>query len=267
MREQLDALDQARARAGRRTRRRRRPRSARRRPRRPRRRVPRPPRRASPRSSRTASPRSPRGPARSTSSQSAVRDFSPATPSDVHAARDLDHLGNPVAADEGRVEPLERQDARPRRARDRARGPPSSRRSSSSLQLRRPRGDPGRLAKAGDVGEHLRRGSTGSSEITARLARQPGGDRDDVVVGDGADLADRLGDDQVRLELAPAQARRARRGGGPRRVRRLTAASISPAESPSGTRLRVRWGVARRLGRVVALVGDRDDLIAEAEGE
>ena len=50
------------------------------------------------------------GAAASTSAHSAVRDFSPARPEDVDAAGHLDHLRHPVAADEDRVQPLQRQD-------------------------------------------------------------------------------------------------------------------------------------------------------------
>ncbi len=54
----------------------------------------------------------------------------PRRPGDVLAAGDRDHLGDPVAADEGRVEPLERD--HPRRARSRDGG---ADRRQPSLQL------------------------------------------------------------------------------------------------------------------------------------
>ena len=50
------------------------------------------------------------------------------------------------------------------------------------------------------VVQHLAEGAPGPARY-ARAARQPRGHLADVVVGDGADRAERLGDDQVRREL------------------------------------------------------------------
>ena len=90
--------------------------------------------------------------------------------------------------------------------------------------------------------------------------------RDDVVVGDGADLADRLGDDQVRRQLrqtflveaveGPAFADHLLDGG-------IDLSRVEPLRQDGR-------GQVRQLGRrgwVVALVGDADDAVAEAERE
>ena len=99
----------------------------------------------------------------------------------------------------GGIEPLERQHPRPGRV-----GDGLANRVQAALEpvakLGRPLGDARRLAQAGDVGEHL--GEVGGVERDHRgPGRQALGHRDHVVVGDRADLADGLGDDQIDLEL------------------------------------------------------------------
>ena len=84
-----------------------------------------------------------------------------------------------------------------------------------------------------------RRASSGRARARAGGSGSVRRDRDDVVVGDGADLADRLGDDQVGRELRQALARRARRAAGrPRPSRARCGRSrrrTGPAGSPCGS--------------------------------
>ena len=126
--------------------------------------------------------------------------------------------------------------------------------------------DAGRLAEADHVLEHLAEGARVLLE-DAGPARQAGRDLDHVLVGDRADRADRLGDDQVRLQLGeqllvelverpPLGHRRLHRG-----------VDLAPRSSPARDRGAGQVGEGFRLGRVVALVGDRDDVVPEAEGE
>ena len=61
-------------------------------------------------------------------------------------------------------------------------------------------GDRGRLAEPDHVLEHLAQRARVLLDDPG-LARQPGRDLDHLLVGDGADGADRLGDDQVGCEL------------------------------------------------------------------
>ena len=214
-----------------------------------------PPRR---RRARTASRRRPRAVAAASLPTSTTRDFSPASPSTSVAAGGRDHLGHPVAADVDRVEPLERRHARARAApataaRDRREAGAKLARAAA----RRDRGSP--VAQA----SRTRSPSTssrvsGSSEITSGAARQPRGDRAHVVVGDGADRAQRLGHDQVGLEL------RQRLLVEP--VERLAAAGdLAHAGVDLGGRQAVgdhARGQLRQLAaaaRVIALVGDGDD--------
>ena len=68
------------------------------------------------------------------------------------------------------------------------------------------------------------------------------GDGPDVVVGDGADRAQRLGHDQVGLERAPAPPRRACRAPPRGPVTSRTRASISAGGSPSAMTLAVSRG-------------------------
>ena len=145
-----------------------------------------------------------------------------------------------MPADVGRVEPLERDHPRRARARD---GGPHRRQPSLELaaQLVGCLRDPGRLAEPDHVLEHLAQRARVLLNDPG-LARQPGGDLDHVLEGDGADLADRLGDDQVGRELGQQLLVEL--------VQRLPLAdaspspplSISPAPRPAGRTVRVRWG-------------------------
>ena len=75
-------------------------------------------------------------------------------PERVRAAGDLDHLRHPVAADERRVEPLQREHARPRRAGDRLADGVEAR-SSSARSPAAASGTPAASPRRVDVGEHL----------------------------------------------------------------------------------------------------------------
>ena len=100
----------------------------------------------------------------------------------------------------------------------------------------------------------------------ARLAGQRRGDRNDVVVRDRADVADRLRDDQVGLEL-----------GEPLGVELVERPPAVHCLADRAVDLRCRESVGdhgagevgdgRRLGRPVALVRHGDHLVAEAERE
>ena len=106
----------------------------------------------------------------------------------------------------------------------------------------------------------------GSSEITSGCVGQPLGHRDDVVERDGAHLADRLRDDQVHVELLERRLVEL--------VERLAAAgALAHRGVDLGGRQPLRDHAAREMGellgarRVVTLVGDRGDAVAEAERE
>ena len=166
----------------------------------------------------------------------------------VDAAGRGDHLRHPVAAAEERVEPLERGDRGAARRRRSRRGRPRSARSSSSAQPAPGVGDARGLAERDGVVEHLAE-RRGIEREHPRAGRQPRGDRADVVAGDGADLADLLGDDQVHAELARAARSRARRATRPAPTRSRTAASISAGSRPAGIMLRVSRGSSATAGR------------------
>ncbi len=191
----------------------------------------------------------------------------------VLAARDLDHLGHPVASDEWRIEPFQGEHSGAGRAFDGGTHilePPLE----IVTQGDGPVGDPGRLAQPRDVGEHVGE-VRGVERDHLRERREAGGHGYDVVVGDRADLADRLGDDQVDVELAQrglvelvqvaplagqashlgVDLARRRSGGG------FCGRRICQHQTPGQMLL------ASCLRRVVALVGDGDHLIAQTEGE
>ena len=170
-------------------------------------------------------------------------------PGDVLAARDRDHLGDPVAADVGRVEPLQRDHRGG--ARDGADVP-------AALQLPRARA-PGRT---GRLASRITSSSISPSVLGSccRPAACSAGGRDleHVLEGD-AQTRRRLGDDQVgpaRQLLVELVQRLPSR---PRLHRR----SISRAERRST----VRSVGSSAPRRVVALMGDRDDTVAEPERE
>ncbi len=110
------------------------------------------------------------------SSHVAVRDFDARLAEGVRATGACDHLRHPMAADERRVEPLERDDAWLRRAVDRALAPlPGARRSSRSealAALGTPQASPSRTRSRKHLVEGL-----GVEREHAGLARQGAGDR------------------------------------------------------------------------------------------
>ena len=169
-----------------------------------------------------------------------------------------------MTADERRVEPLEGSDTGPLGARDRV-----AHRAQSHAKL--PAQTLAALADAGgdrepdEVVEDLVEGP-GIERDHVGPAGQARGDRADVVVGDGADRAQRLGHDQVGLELEERSLVEL--------VERLTATDevahptvdlggLEPLRNDAAGQGRERRG----LGRMVALVGDGDDLAAEPERE
>ena len=126
-------------------------------------------------------------------------------------------------------------------------------------------GDPGDLAEARDVGEHLVQvGRIQRDHL--RMGGKPGRDGHDVVVGDGADLADGLGHDQVDLQLSQS-----------RFIELVEVAALAgqppdlgvdlAGREPLGDKAPGQMALAGGLWRVVTLVGDGHDLIAQAEGE
>ena len=114
---------------------------------------------------RTASRRRPRAAAAATSSQRDGARLAPGLAEHVVAARQRDHLRHPVAAGERRVEPLERRDARARRARRRRpRTRRAAPRSSAAQRLAAlaARPSPRRAATSSRTSPSV----SGSSEIT-----------------------------------------------------------------------------------------------------
>ncbi len=169
-----------------------------------------------------------------------------------------------MAAEEGRVQPLERQGPRPRGIGDRG-----ADRLQAGLELAPNAGgtilDPGRLAEPVHVRQHLAEGARVLLQHP-RPPRQTRRHRDHILVGDGADLADRLGDDQLRLQF-----------GQPFLVERVEGAPFADdllyrRVDLAGIEIRGkdRRGQVRQLGRCrreVALVGDADHVPAETERE
>ena len=169
-----------------------------------------------------------------------------------------------MAADVDRVEPLERGHARTRRV---LHGP---------LDGLDPRGgvlgellarllDAGRLGEPRHVGEHLAEGGRVERDHL-RLRGQPLGHRAHVVERDGADLAHRLRDDQVHAELLERVLVEL--------VQRLAAAGALAHRGVDlgggqalGNHAAGEVGELFRAGRVVTLVRDRGDAVAEAERE
>jgi hypothetical protein len=115
------------------------------------------------------------------------------------------------------------------------------------------------------VGEHLaERRRVERDDL--RLRRQPLRDRAHVVEGDGADLAHRLGDDQVHLELLERRLVEL--------VERLAAPGALAHRGVDRGRFQALGNHAARevgelfgAGRVVTLVSDRGHAVAEAERE
>ena len=182
----------------------------------------------------------------------------------VEPARVLDQLRRPVAGDEHRVEPLERSD------RHRLGG---AHREPHAVDPRRRVAHQidagvlgvGRLRERSHVAQHLAERVRVERDHLG-LGIEPLGDRAHVVVRDRADGAQRLGDDQVGLQ-AP-------QGGLVELVDR--AALLGQRAHGAVDLVRRQAGpdhVARhlrqveRLRRMVALVGDGGDLVADTERE
>ena len=163
---------------------------------------------------------------------------------DVLAAGHLDELRRPVAGDEDRVEPLERRHARARRAAhgDAARASTRSRVRATSIERRLRAPVACAIVRTSPI---VSPNVLGSSETTFGQVGISSASSRDLVVGDRAHRAQRLGDDQVGLEVAQRARRRARRS--PRRARcaRATAASISAGDRPGGSTSRVTCGSSR----------------------
>ena len=194
------------------------------------------------RSSRRASRRRPRAPTASTSLPLRRARLLAGQAEHVLAAGQLDHLRHPVAADEHRVEPLERGHARPARRPprrrstvvDRARRP---RPRAARRPRRRPRPRPGaarrpapRRASTGRA--RSPRGWVGSRSATARTSSKETAQTSHtawVTIRSDVELRER----------APRRARRAPRRGWCARARRRRS---RPPRGPSGITLRVRWG-------------------------
>ena len=114
----------------------------------------------------------------------------------VDAACHLHHFRHPVAADVGRVQPLQRHDPRPAvwsRRRPYALDPLRQPALEPQCALARPAG----LAEANDVREDIVEACRIEGEDVG-FTRQARGDAADLVVGDGANGAHGLRHDQVR---------------------------------------------------------------------
>ncbi len=182
---------------------------------------------------------------------------------DVLASRDRDHLRNPVPPHVGRVEPLQRDHARQGRPRD---GGADRRQPALQFpsQLVRLVLHPGCLAKPDHVLEHLAQRARVLLDDPG-LARQARGDLEHVLEGDRAHGADRLGDDQVGGQLLQqilVELVQRLSLGNPRLHLPvdLGGAEVGPQH---GSR---QVGERTCLGWVVALMGDRDEAVAEPQG-
>ena len=123
----------------------------------------------------------------------------------------------------------------------------------------------GHLGEAADVAQHLAERHRVERDHL-RVRRDLLRDRAHVVERHGADLAERLGHDQVRLELAQllrvelvqvlAALRPLAHGG----------VDLLRGEALRDDRSRQMWQL-RRFWRIIALVGDPDDVGAESERE
>ena len=142
----------------------------------------------------------------------------------------------------------------------------SIRKPASSTSSSPSSGTPGRLGQARDVGqhlaegrgverEHLRAATAAAPPRPPRRRRRPRTPRTPPGSRSG------------RARAPPAWPRRARRAPGRPRCARARRASISGArEALRDHAAREMWDVGR-LCRIIALVGDRDDAVAQAEGE
>jgi hypothetical protein len=182
----------------------------------------------------------------------------------VEAAGVLDQLRRPVAGDEHGVEPLERGDPhRLGRAHGEADAVDPGRGVLDEVDARVAR--VGRLGQRADVAEHLaERVRVEREHLRRRLEalRQ----RAHVVVRDGAHRAQRLGDDEVRLGAAHAVL--VELVDGPALLGQLAHGAVDRRRRQARPDHVARdLGQVARRRRVVALVGDRGHLVAEAERE
>ena len=123
----------------------------------------------------------------------------------------------------------------------------------------------GRLGERADVAEHLAE-RVRVERDHLRLGLDPLRDRDDVVVGDRADRAQRLRDDQVGLQLA--QPRLVERVDRLALLGQLAHGAVDLAGlEPGADQVARDLGQLERRRGVVALVGDGGDLVAEPERE
>ena len=174
-----------------------------------------------------------------------------------------DLLGHPVPGGEGRVEPLEREDAGSGRGEGCGWG-----RARAQVG-----GEAGTLGGAARGLADLLDGAGNALEVEGREGEDAGAklllvhDPVDLALAHGADIAEGLGDDEVGLELAQAgDIDRVGRAAGGEEV------ADGGVDLGLGKAARLDGGAgedgeAARLGGVVALVGDADDLVAGADGE
>jgi hypothetical protein len=182
----------------------------------------------------------------------------------ILAAGEVDQLRCPVTCRIRRIEPLERDHARPATAAHRQADAVDPLRGLADQIDRRVLGVCGLCDRSG-IAQNLSqrvRIERDHHRLTVDLRR----DFAHVVVGDGADRAQRLGDDQLGLQVVqrvgvelvdrlsverPLLDGRVDLGGAE------TVRQLVPRNPGQGCRL--RW--------VVALMGDADDVIAQSEGE
>ena len=182
----------------------------------------------------------------------------------ILAAGVVDQLRGPVAGDIGRIEPLERDHPRSPRAPHGQPDPIDSGRGLTDQIHGSVLGVCGLCDRSG-IAQDLSH-SVRIERDHQRLAVDLLGDLPDVLVGDGADLAQRLGDDQVGLEVLEHL--------GVELVDRFAAerelldGRVDLRRRESGGKLVSRHSRERRgRRRVVALMGDGDDVVPEAERE
>ena len=206
-----------------------------------------PPRARARRRSRTASRPRPRAAPRATSSHDALLGVLAGQAEQVDAARVLDQLRRPVAGRRrpGRATRARRRAPARRRARRAARGRSARRRPARGRRRRPWRRSPARACARRRA---PRRACAGRARRTCGLRVQPLGDRAHVVVGDRADRAQRLRDDQVGLRARAARPRRARRSRGPARSARAPRGRSRPAAGPGPITSRVTLGSSSASG-------------------
>ena len=182
----------------------------------------------------------------------------------VLTARKLDHLRDPVTSDVRRVEPLERDRARAGCVLD---GLADAVDAGGGLvhQLRALLGHTGGRREIACAGKHLSEGR-GVERQDLRHRVELFGDGADVVRRHRADLAERLGHDQVGLDLVEDRVVEL--------VDRLAAArALAHLAVDLGRTEALRYrgaseaGQLGRLWRIIAFVSDRDHVVPKSEGE